>query len=307
MSSLTQVRMPWRLEQWMARQHLAALRGYYDWKVRTTRPYATGEESGNFEVHVLLGHKYVGMCLWSVKSFLQFCGKRYTVVLHDDGTLNDKDIAILEKHLPKVEILRREAADRLMHGMLEGFPHALRYRFGRLRRSESSLDPHVFSLKLLDFNLLSKASKILALDTDVLFFRKPIEITEWIDDEGQTGSLYCRELWAPIRNASNRIVRFEKKEEPPAGFNSGLICLHRSTFELAVLDQWLQTNLGLVETEYTFEQQAYNFLVRRSTGHGALPGATYTFNFNDAACAATHFGIKSLFFANLPRILKELR
>lgn len=86
-----------------------------------------------------------------------------------------------------------------------------------------------------------------------------------------------------------------------------MICLHRSTFELAALDQWLQTNFELVEKAYTFEQQAYNFLVGRSPGHAPLPATTYTFNYNDAACTATHFGIKSLFFANLPRIREELR
>jgi hypothetical protein len=276
--------------------------------VLDTKPCVTGEQGSDFEIHALLGHRYVGMCLWSVKSFLHFCDKAYNVVLHDDGTLDHKDIGILETHLPNATIVRRAEADRLMRGKLERFPSALRYRFGRAQGSMAGTtapDPYVFSLKLLDFCLLSEARKILALDTDVLFFEKPAEIIEWIDDPERTDSLYCRELWRPMRSDGSAVIRFERKEEPPAGFNSGLICLHQSAFDISILDGWLETHLGLVETEYTFEQQAYNFLVRRSIAHGALP-ETYTFNFNDATCVATHFGIKSLFFANVPRLTKEL-
>lgn len=308
MPLLTHLRFPWRLTQWMSRHYLGALRRYFDRKVLATSPYTTGKEIPDFEVHVLVGHNHVGMCLWSVKSFLHFCGKKYTVVLHDDGSLFQKDIVTLQTHLPNVVIIRRAEADRIMREMLEKFPNAVRYRFGSARRSAStatSLDPHIFSLKLLDFNLLSKAPKILALDTDVLFFKKPTEIIEWVDNTDQRRCLYCLELWVPIRNERNAIVRFEKKNESPSGFNSGLMCLHRSAFEISILDQWLGTHLALVEKEYTFEQHAYNFLVQRTTDHGALP-TSYTFNFNNAACVATHFGIKSLFFANLPRTFEAL-
>lgn len=297
--------LPWRLRQVVARWYVDLLRSHYDRVVDDTPPCLTGMDSPHFEVHLLLGTRHVGMCLWAVKSLLVVCGKPYSVVLHDDGSLTDADVAKLEQHLPGVRVFRKSEADSLIVGKIAGHPLVERYRFNRLGETDWGRRLGVFALKLLDFNLLTDAKKILVLDTDVLFFKKPKEILAWIEDEQCRNTLYGLEYYKPKLDVRHRLVGFERKTEEPVGFNSGLICLQRDVIDLSALEAWMESNKQRVDTTYTFEQHAYNHLVDRSDRHRALPD-TYSFNYNDPDCIATHFGAKPLFFENLPRIQRLL-
>jgi hypothetical protein len=304
-SSLFKPLLPWRLRQVLDRWNQNIVRKAADRRVLNTPAQITGRDNPDFEIHILLGKKHVGMSLWAIKSFLHWAGKSYSVVLHDDGSLSDENIKTIHQHLVNSTVISRADADVLMAEKLVAFPNAYQYRFSRL----GSIAPHgkasVFSLKLLDFSLMSNSSKILVLDSDVLFFNKPDAIINWINDPADRDCLYCFELYVPIRDARNRIIRFDRKPEVPPGFNSGLICFDRSAFDLARLDEWLGANRELAETVYTFEQRAYNQLVKTSGKHRPLP-ETYSFNYNSHDCVATHFGIKSLFFKNLSRIHRML-
>jgi lipopolysaccharide biosynthesis glycosyltransferase len=273
--------------------------------IRFTPNFVTNDENADFEIHSLLGKRHVGMCLWSIKSLLHFSGKRYSVVLHDDGSLTDRDIHKLEQHLVNVRVIRKPFADNQIVSKINTYPNVLKYRFGDLGQTEWGKRMSIFSLKLLDFNVLANASKILVLDTDVLFFKKPDEIIRWAEDPASKECLYAYEEYVPIRDAANTIVGFEKKTDPQCFFNSGLICFDKSAFNLSVLNDWLGNNKERVDKVYIFEQQTYNHLVHQTLNHGPLP-SSYSFNYNDPMCVATHFGIKLLFFKNLKRIRRAI-
>jgi hypothetical protein len=298
--------LPWRLMQWLEKQRLEFLRRKYDFLIGFTPSYVTNAENVDFEIHSLLGKRHVGMCLWSIKSLLHFSGMQYTVVLHDDGSLTDADIHKLEHHLVNVRVIRKPLADEQIVSKIKPYPNVLKYRFGELGQTDWGKRMSIFSLKLLDFNLLANASKILVLDTDVLFFRMPDEIIHWAEDPASKECLYAYEEYMPIRDAGNKIVKFKKKTDPQCFFNSGLICFNKSALNLAVLDDWLGSNKERVDKVYIFEQQTYNYLVHQTLNHGPLP-SSYSFNYNDPGCVATHFGIKLLFFKNLKRIRQAIQ
>jgi lipopolysaccharide biosynthesis glycosyltransferase len=303
-----ELRLPWRVSQWIACQHLEALRWYYDRKVLTTRPYVTGEDCPHFEVHTLLGHKHVGMCLWSVKSFLHHANRRYTVVLHDDGSLTDGDIETLKKHLIRASIVRRQVADNLIREQLMNLPNCCEYRFTPKETSDYrgiKYNLRIFSLRLFDFNLISKASKILLLDADVLFFKEPRKIIEWAEDPEDRNSLYIVEQYLPIRNARNEIIDYERKIPAPTAANAGLLCLNKCAYKLETIENWVGANKELMDKYATFEQAAYNHLIKNDGRSMRLPD-TYSFNYTDQDAIATHFGIKVLFFKNLERLQNVL-
>ena len=297
--------LPWRFRQALDKWHQNVIRISADRRVLNTPALITGHDNLDFEMHILLGKRHVGMSLWAIKSVLHWAGKAYTVVLHDDGSLTDEHVKIINQHLVNAKVIRRADADALMAEKLVGCPNAYGYRFSRLGSANPNGKASVFSLKLLDFSLLSNARKILVLDSDVLFFKRPDAIIDWVNDPADIDCLYCFELYVPIRNARNKIIRFEQKPVVPLGFNSGLICFERSAFDLAALDEWLGINGELAETVYTFEQRAYNHLVKSSGKHRPLP-ETYSFNYNRPDSVATHFGIKPLFFKSLPRVHRAL-
>ncbi len=308
-------RLPWRLSQAIARLNFQLLRWRYDRQVLSTRPFLTGEDCPHFEVHTLLGHNHVGMVLWSVKSFLHQTGKKYSVVLHDDGSLTDSDIQTLEKHLVNVKVVKKPTADALIKERISGMPNCQEYRFTAKETSDHrgiKYDMHIFAIRLFDFNLISSGTKTLVLDADVLFFKMPRDIVEWAEDVGDRNSLYSVEQYKPRRNSQNEIIGYELKTPHPidanAGllwFNAGLLCFDKRAFSLKALEDWIGANKEKMNTYATFEQKAYSYLVQAKGGSAPLPN-TYSFNYTDQDVVATHFAIKILYFRNLKRLEKAL-
>lgn len=308
MSLFTERRLPWRMSQWLERRRQEALRRRYDKLALRTRPFVTGEDAPHFEVHVLLGHRHVGMTLWCVKSFLYQCGRKYSVVLHEDGTLTEQDIAHLQRHLVNVRIVLRSEADPHIMEQIGHLPNCREYRFLPMETTDHrgvKYNMHIFALRLFDFNLLSQAKKTLVLDCDVLFFGPPREIMAWADNEENVGCLYSIEQYIPKRNARYEVIGYERKDPQPKDANAGLLCLDKRYYDLDALEGWIGRNHDLMDKVATFEQRAYNHLIQRSSVHATLPDS-YSFNYTDQDVVATHFAIKHLFFGNLPRLLKVL-
>lgn len=301
--------MPWRLAQWLDKTEMDILRRHYDRKILATRPFRTGEDCPDFELHSLLGHKHVTMCLWAIKSFLHCTGKKYSVYLHDDGSLTQEDAELLEKHLVGVKIMRRDYVNALMDKELQGFEHCREYRFCSRETSDhrgTNYNMLIFALRLFDFNFVSKANKIFILDADVLFFNRPTEIMEWAEAEGDGSCLYTVEQYLPVWNSHYEIERFECKDPLPTDLNAGILCFDKRAYDLKIVDEWIGANKDLMYKVATFEQRAYNYLVHRQGTGRRLP-SSYAFNYTGKDVVATHFAIKTLFFRNLRRAYEALR
>lgn len=305
---LAERRLPWRVTQWISRWRLQLDRHYSDYRVLATRPFLTGENTQDFEVHMLLGHKHVGMCLWSIKSFLHATKNAFTVVLHDDGSLTERDIAKLGRHLINARIVRKRDADNEIRGLLADWPHCSEYRFASKNTSDhrgAKYNMHIFALRLFDFNLMSNANKSLILDADVLFFHPPREIIDWATDTTKSGCLYSVEQYLPVRDKNDQIIRFDIKNPRPKEANAGLLCFDKRAFSLEVLESWIGSHKDLMARYATFEQAGYNHLIRNTDSSLPLPDS-YSFNYTDDEVVATHFAIKKLFFQNLARLAKTL-
>jgi len=307
-SWLSEPKLPWRVTQWLYQRKTDHLRQAADRQVALTRPYVTGGDLPHFEVHVLFGHKHVGMTLWCIKGLLHHSGLKLSIVLHEDGTLTDYDAALLEKHLLNVRIIRKAAADILMREKLAGLPNCLDYRFSLQETSDhrgTRYDMHIFALRLFDFNLISDASKILVLDCDVLFFRKPTEILEWADNTAAEGCLFSIEQYVPHRNDRFDVTGFTRKDPLPNDANAGLLCFDKRIYNLETIEAWIGRNKKLMNKIATFEQHAYNYLLQENGKSLPLPDS-YSFNYTDDSVSATHFAIKHLFFENVSRLTPAL-
>lgn len=296
--------LPWRTRQFMDVSRENWLRDSTDRAVLETRPFETGQDAPHFEIHMMLGHRHVGMTLWAAKSFLNQSGRRYAVHLHEDGSLTEQDAAQLRAHLPGVTLVRKAEADERAHELLKDRPHCYGYRFANRAHSDhrnSNYNMHIFSVRLFDFNLFTQASKRMFLDADILFFKHPAEIVNWIEDDADTRSLFSVEAYEPLRDGRGR-YSFRPKDKT---FNAGLICLATHMYDLDVIEQWIGDNQARMNRAPTFEQAAYEHCIRRFDHSEPLPDS-YPFNYTDGNVVATHFGIKRLFFENLHRVRPAL-
>lgn len=121
----------------------------------------------SFEVHMLLNHGRILEGAWALYSFQHLSEASAHIVIHDDGTLQDKDLTLLRSLFSPITIWRRAAADDVCVSRLK------QLGFERLVRFRSQL---VFALKLTDPVLLGRTRSIVIMDSDVLFFKTPTEI-----------------------------------------------------------------------------------------------------------------------------------
>jgi lipopolysaccharide biosynthesis glycosyltransferase len=198
----------------------------------------------------LLTSRDVSMYLWAIRSFLYYAEIKCPVIVHDDGKLTAADYVALQESLPGIKIISRQEADSLIELKLKEFSKCLEYR-----------KQNVLTLKMFDFNLLSKSEKILSFDSDILFFRQPAEIIQNINS-GSSETIYNCEFNNPTYSTNATIT--ESFPFVLTGFNSGLMCYVRENFQLAEIAEivdWVylhQESLSCLD-----EQVIYAILAER--------------------------------------------
>lgn len=133
----------------------------------------------DFELHMLSQGGNLWMSICSLRSFLyhsQLCPK---IVIHDDGSMDEKSIRILKSKFSGLEVISRKEADDLVFNKLE-----LPDKIKEARKSKNNL-----ILRVVDFPLLSRARKIMIMGDDVLFFKRPQEIVDFVEGRSPYQSL----------------------------------------------------------------------------------------------------------------------
>lgn len=225
----------------------------------------TGKDK--FEVHSLTSHKHLYFYLWSIKSFLLSNNLNPSVVVHDDGTLTKEDIKKLNWHLAGVIIVTKKQADRQVLPLLKNHPSCYKYR------SEQK-----FAKKVFDILLLANSQKIMILDSDVLFFKKPTEIINWAENR-VCEMRYNHDPFDTERNIHTRLKK-DLEVEYPIGYNSGLQCLSKEILDVDFLEDYLsfcykQENLDW----WVIEQRSMALLTYRYNSRmcSSLPRKRYLF------------------------------
>lgn len=182
---------------------------------------------GPAEIHSLVSHRHLEIYLLAIRSFLRFYD-RVRVVVHDDGTMDEQDIRVLEDRIRNATVVRRREADRVAEEYLRGHPSCLRFR-----------RKQILTAQVFDFPRLAETRKIIALDSDILVLRYPAEVVHWI--EGETGEI----LYAYEENPrSPRIGKRNITLEASTPFRfaphlcGGFVCTYAEIFDLDLIERY---------------------------------------------------------------------
>jgi hypothetical protein len=208
----------------------------------------------DFEVHILVQKSDIWPLIWTLTSFLFHSGLRPKLVIHDDGSLDDKSCAILNSKFDNLEVIRRAFADKTINSELGG-----KYLEFRKRG-------HPLIFKLIDIVLLSRSAKVMVLDSDILFFNRPEDIINFVK-----GSAPCEALISGIPdtyakfNISAKGDYLAKYRLPAKGveyMNSGIILYDRAKVTKKMLFEYLD-NCTLPKEHYFVEMTGWNCLIGR--------------------------------------------
>ncbi len=139
--------------------------------IQKTKPIAVNPDAST-AIHSAVPHRYLNAYLFAIKSFLRFYND-VAVIVHDDGSLKTQDYEIIQHHIPNSKIISRQYADQTFQNKIND-PF-----LNKVRSSYTSY------LKLFDSTLFSEDKRIIILDTDTLFLKRPDYIIDWCKSGGQ--------------------------------------------------------------------------------------------------------------------------
>lgn len=230
-------------------------------KILNSPPIVTEEVRPQTPVEFhLLCYKSDYLCaIWTLKSFYHFAGVRYPLVIHMQGMPSRKMAARLREHFPAARIISQEEADRRVEDWL--------VRRGLLRLP-AARRASPFMMKLIDFPLLSEAIQLLALDSDILFFRRPSELLA--AEEGPLqGWLFQRDP-ASTYNLSEERALSELGIRLAPLVNTGIMLFARDSLDLARCDEYL-AHTDVARPSGWIEQTLYALLASEQGKIDYLP------------------------------------
>ena len=244
-------------------------------QILDTKPII-GKTAKNCEIHVLTSATDWLNLTWALKSFYHYSQRNYALCIHDDGTLNEKHYAIFQHHFPDARIIDRSAADEKVFAELENYPNCLEFR------KTNQLAPKVF-----DFRSYLKSDRLLLLDSDVLFFAKPTELLNRIENP----NYQCNSVNTDVASAytvNPTVVKEQMGFELQERFNSGLGLIHQQSLNLDWIEEFLglpkiighfwrieQTLYALCSSKYGVELLPEEYSVRLNKGINSSPSRHY--------------------------------
>lgn len=202
------------------------------------------KEAATLPVHTLICHAHVDLALACLKSLLRYSADPFSLILHEDGSLTPEDHKRLDAGLNRPRIIDRTDADSRMHEILRPFPALQRFRQSNL-----------FALKILDVCLLTDDPIIAYCDCDVLFLKRFSNLYRIPEGAGgimmqDAQSAYSIRSWHLLSSPSLCLAK---------DANAGLLCLHRKSMDLPLLNSFVARPLSSTK-EYFTEQTCWAIL-----------------------------------------------
>ena len=201
-------------------------------------------------VSSLICHSDIPMALTCFGSLVEYSQDPISFVLHDDGSLQDKDVEMLSQSFSSLTIVRRDEADELMAEMLRDYPATLKFR-----------KQDFLAKKLLDCIHFNKSETFAYCDTDILFMRPFSGLFVLPSPNvhalmmGDISNSYCMRSWQLLRHSELQVPQFA---------NAGLLCFRHSHYDLDFIE-WFLSHEELRRIPYFVEQTAWALLSWRAS------------------------------------------
>lgn len=164
----------------------------------------------NLEIHTLLCKKDIEWLIKTIKLFYYHSALDFDLVIHEDGSLDERDALILSRSLPNIDvsIITRKYADLHIYDFLKDYEICKHFRFAEHHT--------IFRIKLFDMFCFTKSNNIMYVDSDILFCKKPQFLIDCVNNKT---AFYLRDM------SSAYCVPFRDEDEDTSiyrNINAGL-------------------------------------------------------------------------------------
>lgn len=189
----------------------------------------------DFEIHILVPRDGLWMAYWTIRSFLYHSGLCPRVILHDDGTIDEKTARMFESKFADspVHILSRREAD---------WQFATHPDIPPLVKQFRDKCKNIFLLMFVDHLFLSASRRVFVLDNDILFYDTPTEIIDFMAGKSDVYAMYA--VYAGERNPVDVDDEYKTKYadivDHASGLNSGTMIFDKSKIDFERVTEYFQ-------------------------------------------------------------------
>ncbi|HLV32125.1 MAG TPA: hypothetical protein VKY57_11200 [Chitinispirillaceae bacterium] len=130
--------------------------------------------SSDVELHATTSHFHLPMYITAIKSLLRYYND-ITVIVHDDGSFTEEDRHLVQEHIRGITVIEKTRADAVLKEKMTSFPLCRKFRKNVIN-----------AMELFDNILLAGKEKIVSMNSDVLFLKKPLDVINWIKSESHS-------------------------------------------------------------------------------------------------------------------------
>ncbi len=218
----------------------------------------------DLSIHILTSHHDLIILIWSLATFYQVTETVGQLYIHSDGSLTANDKSLIKKFFPNALIVEPQELLGKYLSELEKYPIIKKFR--------TQYPEFLLLKKLIDPYFVSDRKLHLIIDSDLLWFRKPSEIENEINNLSPLSLM----ITGKVGYRQPNYVYFKdgsKLEDKLANLNSGIVLYSKENFDLEKLSKYFENfELKNSQNKHFIEQAGYAYCLKKLVG---LPTAEY--------------------------------
>ncbi|OGN07927.1 MAG: hypothetical protein A3C61_03400 [Candidatus Yanofskybacteria bacterium RIFCSPHIGHO2_02_FULL_39_10] len=210
----------------------------------------------DLELHTICSRHGQGLWMfaWMLSSFIFHSKLRPVVVIHDDGTIDKATEKLIQSKFPNTKVMfRDETTKRILE--MPGIPEIIK---------KSRLECHFFLDKLVNPAVFSKAKKIIVSDSDILFYKSPTELIDFLNGSSGCDAVMQRQLGDTIEfdlmMDDFYTEKYKLKDNPVAMLNGGYLAVNMDKLSIDQLAECLE-HTKMPFTDYFIEMRSWACLI----------------------------------------------
>jgi len=220
------------------------------------------EREERVSIHMLVSGRTWHAGMLAAASLMHHSRRSWRFVIHEDSSVPDAARESIGRWLPGSRFITRAEADKRVAEYLADCP-----------RSWANRSLHNLFLKYFDTAAFVEADRFIVLDSDVIFFKRPVEILDWVDSGAKT-CLYNEDTREKFFMPRKDIEKaFPVKLLPR--FNSGLVLMQKNALDLDLAEKVICTFEKTAHAPQFFEQTLYALMASTNPGGGGPLPKTY--------------------------------
>jgi len=193
-------------------------------------------------IYFLTGKNYIDQTVFCIASLTNVSNEKFNFILIDDGSFDNYLIDLISSKIKDITIIRKNELDSVLS---HKFPEN-RYPFLNQKRREYA---HI--KKLLDVHSINREDWKLVLDSDMLFWKEPTEIIEWLKNpETPIHMIDCIEAYGYTKTLIDELAATTVQNK----INVGVIGLNSNKLNWDKIESWIMQLESTEGKSYYLEQ-----------------------------------------------------